>query len=240
MSTFLKKIVTLSAVVGMGFTGITAMDAGHARPAPVASTGLSDSVIDSLARGVLAGKYGNGDQRRKALGSNYNTVQKRVNAILKGGSQRTTVKKAKVVKKHTKKNVFKGRVAGPKKSFKSVTVKVPKKKSTHRATTKNPHIRMTIHVPLSGGQRQIDRCAGPVLMYGYIVAQHNYCGGTRFHNAKMGSYIKLTGKVNGVYKVTKIKDARVGDPAPVYGDVMLQTCAGPRNNVRLWGLTKVR
>lgn len=46
-------------------------------PTPVKS-------IDELAREVLAGKYGNGDARKKALGSQYNAVQKRVNEILKG------------------------------------------------------------------------------------------------------------------------------------------------------------
>lgn len=40
--------------------------------------------IDALARGVIEGKYGNGDARKKALGANYATVQKRVNQMLGG------------------------------------------------------------------------------------------------------------------------------------------------------------
>lgn len=40
--------------------------------------------IDDLARDVLAGKYGNGDARKKALGDKYAEVQKRVNEMLKG------------------------------------------------------------------------------------------------------------------------------------------------------------
>ena len=39
--------------------------------------------IEKLARDVIAGKYGNGEDRKKALGSLYNEVQKRVNEILR-------------------------------------------------------------------------------------------------------------------------------------------------------------
>lgn len=41
--------------------------------------------IDKLADEVIAGKYGSGDARKKALGSKYNAVQKRVNEKLSGG-----------------------------------------------------------------------------------------------------------------------------------------------------------
>lgn len=39
--------------------------------------------IEQLARDVINGKYGNGDERKKALGVNYEAVQKRVSEILK-------------------------------------------------------------------------------------------------------------------------------------------------------------
>lgn len=42
--------------------------------------------VDQLARDVIAGKYGNGQDRKNALGSRYNEVQARVNQILAGGS----------------------------------------------------------------------------------------------------------------------------------------------------------
>ena len=42
--------------------------------------------VDELAREVIAGKYGNGEDRKKALGSRYGEVQARVNQILAGGS----------------------------------------------------------------------------------------------------------------------------------------------------------
>ena len=56
------------------------------KPSSGGSSGPSES-IDALARDVIAGKYGNGDARKKALGSRYEAVQKRVNEILGvGGS----------------------------------------------------------------------------------------------------------------------------------------------------------
>ncbi len=52
------------------------------------SGGSSSSVdIDDLARRVINGEFGNGDDRRNALGSNYAAVQARVNEMLGcGGS----------------------------------------------------------------------------------------------------------------------------------------------------------
>lgn len=41
-----------------------------------------DSEIDNLARRVINGEFGNGEARKKALGSKYAAVQKRVNEIL--------------------------------------------------------------------------------------------------------------------------------------------------------------
>ncbi|XCB30969.1 hypothetical protein RQN30_02270 [Arcanobacterium hippocoleae] len=40
--------------------------------------------IEQAARAVIAGKYGNGEQRKSALGANYQAVQARVNEILSG------------------------------------------------------------------------------------------------------------------------------------------------------------
>ena len=48
--------------------------------------------IEQLAREVIDGKHGNGDARKKSLGSNYSAVQKRVNEILggtNGGTKRS-------------------------------------------------------------------------------------------------------------------------------------------------------
>ncbi len=42
--------------------------------------------IEKLARDVIAGKYGNGEARKKALGSLYSVVQAKVNEILKGNN----------------------------------------------------------------------------------------------------------------------------------------------------------
>ncbi len=48
--------------------------------------------IETLAREVIDGKHGTGEARKKALGSNYQAVQKRVNQILgAGGSNRKSI-----------------------------------------------------------------------------------------------------------------------------------------------------
>lgn len=58
------------------------------------SSSTSSSSIDKLAQDVIAGKYGTGEARKKALGSNYNAVQKRVNQILAGSGSSTSSKKS--------------------------------------------------------------------------------------------------------------------------------------------------
>lgn len=50
----------------------------------VGGSSSSNANIEQLAQDVIAGKYGNGEARKKALGSNYEAVQKRVNEILTG------------------------------------------------------------------------------------------------------------------------------------------------------------
>lgn len=60
---------------------------GYARPKYKAESSNTSSNLTAVARDVIAGKYGNGDARRKALeakGYNYNAVQAEVNRILKG------------------------------------------------------------------------------------------------------------------------------------------------------------
>ena len=49
------------------------------------SSGGPSVDIDQLARDVIAGKYGNGEARKAALGSNYAAVQARVNEMLGAG-----------------------------------------------------------------------------------------------------------------------------------------------------------
>jgi hypothetical protein len=64
----------------MGASGTAA-----ASPAPATSGAGVD--IDALAREVIAGKFGNGDDRRRALGASYDRVQARVNEILDAGAK---------------------------------------------------------------------------------------------------------------------------------------------------------
>ena len=54
-------------------------------PQPSApNSDISNKSVDELAKEVIAGKYGNGEDRKNALGSRYNEVQARVNEILNG------------------------------------------------------------------------------------------------------------------------------------------------------------
>lgn len=55
----------------------------NSTPAPTKS-------VEELAREVIAGKYGNGEDRKKALGSRYAEVQARVNEILAGNKPAPT------------------------------------------------------------------------------------------------------------------------------------------------------
>ena len=60
---------------------------GSSTPSTPSTSQPSTSVdIDDLARRVINGEFGNGDARKKALGSNYDAVQKRVNEMLSGKS----------------------------------------------------------------------------------------------------------------------------------------------------------
>ena len=52
--------------------------------------------IEELAKEVISGRYGNGEERKQKLGSLYNEVQKKVNEILKGN---ITSEKIYIVKK---------------------------------------------------------------------------------------------------------------------------------------------
>lgn len=47
--------------------------------------------IEELAKEVIAGKYGNGEERKQKLGDLYNEVQKRVNEILRGNTQKEEI-----------------------------------------------------------------------------------------------------------------------------------------------------
>lgn len=69
----------------------------HAAAKPASSnpsTPKTSGSIDQMARDVIAGKYGNGDQRKAALGSNYAAVQARVNEILSGKASAPAAKPA--------------------------------------------------------------------------------------------------------------------------------------------------
>lgn len=53
------------------------------------SSDIANKSVDELAREVIQGKYGNGQDRKNALGSRYSEVQARVNQILAGNTPST-------------------------------------------------------------------------------------------------------------------------------------------------------
>ena len=61
-------------------------DVHYVAPQPSIPTGD----VEQLARDVIAGKYGNGDERKQALGSRYNEVQAKVNEILNSNTPAPT------------------------------------------------------------------------------------------------------------------------------------------------------
>lgn len=71
--------------------------AGYGRPKykidetiiPVAKT-ATDAEIEQLAKDVLAGKYGNGDERKARLGDLYSAVQRKVNELVGGKASTIT------------------------------------------------------------------------------------------------------------------------------------------------------
>ncbi len=79
------KYDAVMAIVNQRY-GITAGDSGNN------GGGNGDASIDDLARRAINGEFGNGDQRRAALGSNYAAVQARVNQMLgQGGGSAPSV-----------------------------------------------------------------------------------------------------------------------------------------------------
>ena len=61
-------------------TGNTPAPAPAPKPAPTPKPAPN---IDALADAVIRGEYGNGNERRRRLGSNYDAVQRRVNEKLR-------------------------------------------------------------------------------------------------------------------------------------------------------------
>lgn len=80
--------------IGSGYTfrgcivnpAIGEVKAGGTTP----SSDISKKSTEELAREVIAGKYGNGEARRNALGSRYSEVQAKVNEILNSNNKPTT------------------------------------------------------------------------------------------------------------------------------------------------------
>ncbi|MSS84766.1 N-acetylmuramoyl-L-alanine amidase [Actinomycetaceae bacterium WB03_NA08] len=64
-----------------------------AKPAPAKPAPSTPQNIDALADAVIRGDYGNGEERKRRLGSNYAAVQKRVNEKLAGSAPKPSAPK---------------------------------------------------------------------------------------------------------------------------------------------------
>jgi hypothetical protein len=72
-------------IVGYGAPDWSVVGGSDSQGSSGGANGAPSGSIDALARDVIAGKYGNGDTRKAALGSKYDEVQQRVNELLGGG-----------------------------------------------------------------------------------------------------------------------------------------------------------
>lgn len=52
---------------------------------------LSENDVEKLAKEVIRGNFGNGQERKDLLGENYEKIQKRVNEIMKGSAGSKTI-----------------------------------------------------------------------------------------------------------------------------------------------------
>nr|DAF70151.1 MAG TPA: peptidoglycan hydrolase [Caudoviricetes sp.] len=52
---------------------------------------LSENDIENLAKEVIRGNFGNGQERKDLLGENYEEIQKRVNELMKGSAGSKTI-----------------------------------------------------------------------------------------------------------------------------------------------------
>ena len=74
---YAEKVINIYKQVLLGAIPVVKAKVEQVKP-------VSDD-IDKLAHDVLKGKYGNGEQRKRLLGTNYAAVQHRVNILLRGG-----------------------------------------------------------------------------------------------------------------------------------------------------------
>lgn len=100
---------------------------------------------------------------------------------------------------------------------------------------------LTVDVVSGGGQAEVDACIGAINYWtgeSYVISEHNYCGGDRYHQLEVGDTVRLTGQYNGVYRVVKIYDSYAGSFEYDWQALHLQTSLGG-GAVRLWQIKKI-
>ena len=96
-------------------------------------TDIAKMAAADLVKAVIRGDYGNGEARKKALGSRYREIQDLVNAELKVSSKKSTAKKSTAKKRTAKKRTAKKRTA--KKSTSSASTAAAKTPTAAKAST---------------------------------------------------------------------------------------------------------
>jgi cytoskeletal protein RodZ len=127
------------------------------------------------------------------------------------------------------------KTTGAKTKPKTATVAAPRTAVAKVATS------MAVVVNVAGNQSAIDACKGAVLYSGAIIAQHDYCGGTRFYALRVGSLVALSGAAvrAGTYRVSAIANSQVGSSAYTWpSQYMIETCLSS-GAVRLWYIERV-
>ena len=118
---------------------------------------IADMDAADLVKAVIRGDYGNGADRKKALGDRYREIQDLVNAELAGSktaaAKKTTAKKATVKKKTVKKKTAKKTTAKKKTAATpAATTSAAKKSSGSTSNAKPVRKKAGIKLVLSGGQ----------------------------------------------------------------------------------------
>lgn len=119
----------------------------------------TSKTIDQLANEVIAGKHGSGDARKKALGSQFDAVQAKVNEMLGGNKTVPAAKSIDTLVKETIAGVH-GNGDARKKSLGSnydAVMKVINGSATHQAAPKRKHV----YLPKSAKTWRVYKTSGP-------------------------------------------------------------------------------
>lgn len=163
-------------------------DKEQSKPAPKKKS------VDQLANEVIAGKHGSGDARKKALGNQFDAVQKRVNEILGAKSKPKsksidTLVKETLAGKHGNGDTRKKSLG---KNYKAVMDVINGKKTTSKPKTK-PKSTSSIK---SVGKIKVDKVNNFTYIYASTSDKSKQLG-----KANKNSIYDISGSVSGWYEI---------------------------------------